>query len=291
MNAEGCTTIWKDSQRNGWRLWQLQSFLWSLLWSLWNTQLAEGCGVRCTTWVTYLLYGTCDERLSGHNSCTAKAQALFCVHVTRACQCFQGQVFLCRFCWYREKNSFCEYPVSPLMFFWLSPQWMRFSWSFPTFLTLIRHNFQKLLCNEWTRIHIRQNGAPCLTQLVINQCTLQITLRADKVFDISEHFFCQNNHDFLFLPCTVQCQYDSLHSFLWTFLNRVFRKCQMAIFSPEVIVHINCKMILSFLLEMGNMLSFDTWAILPALIKEILIRFLGITSSYKKNIISWLNFA
>lgn len=38
------------------------------------------------------------------------------------------------------------------------------------------------------------------------------------------------------------------------------------------------------------MISFDAWAILPALIKEILIRFLGITLSYKKNIISWLNF-
>lgn len=64
-----------------------------------------------------LLSGTCDERLSGHNACTAKAQTLFCVHVTRACQCFQGQVYLCRFCWYWETNGFCEYPVSPLMFF------------------------------------------------------------------------------------------------------------------------------------------------------------------------------
>lgn len=32
----------------------------------------------------------------------------------------------------------------------------------------------------------------------------------------------------------------------------------------------------------GNMISFDAWATLPALMKEILIRFLGITSSYKK---------
>lgn len=48
VNGEGCIMIWKDIQRNGWRLWQLQSFLWSMVWWSWTMQLAEGCGVRCT---------------------------------------------------------------------------------------------------------------------------------------------------------------------------------------------------------------------------------------------------
>lgn len=89
--AEGCTVIWKDIQRNGWKLWQLQSFLWGVLWWSWNMQLVEGCGVRGTKWVTYLLSGTCDERPSGRDSCTAKSQALFYMHVTRAWQRFQEQ--------------------------------------------------------------------------------------------------------------------------------------------------------------------------------------------------------
>lgn len=58
MSAEGCIRIWKDFQRNGWRLWQLQSFLWDVLWRSWNMQLAEACGVRCTKWVPYLLNDT-----------------------------------------------------------------------------------------------------------------------------------------------------------------------------------------------------------------------------------------
>lgn len=62
-------------------------------------------------------------------------------------------------------------------------------------------SFKSYCLMNKTRTHIRQNGVPCLTQLVINQSTFQITFLTDTVFDVPEHCFCQNNHDFLFLSC------------------------------------------------------------------------------------------
>ena len=148
MKAEGCSVIWKDIQRSGWRLWQLQPFPWSVLWQARSIQLAEGCAAKCKTWVTCLLCGASDGRLCGQDYCSAKAQTLLCVRVTRACHCFQEWVHPYMFCCHREIKRFCVHPVSPLTCFWLLSGWMRFSKSFPPFLAVIRYIFQISLCNE-----------------------------------------------------------------------------------------------------------------------------------------------
>lgn len=66
------------------------------------------------------------------------------------------------------------------------------------------------------------------------------------------------------------------------FLNISFTEYQTDTFCPEACI--NCKMILSFLREVKKMMSFDALAIFQTLIKEVLMRFLGLTSSYKETI-------
>lgn len=67
---------------------------------------------------------------------------------------------------------------------------------------------------------IRQNGAPCLIQLIINECTLKKTGTA---LDISELYFCWNKHDFFILAIystmTVQLIAQVFFEHSWTLEN------------------------------------------------------------------------
>lgn len=71
----------------------------------------------------------------------------------------------------------------------------------------------------------RQNGAPCLIQLIINQCTLQITSLTSAAFDISELYFPWNKHNFFILAMystmPVQTNAHFFFELIWTLSSKM----------------------------------------------------------------------
>lgn len=214
MKAEGCSTIWKDVQRSVWRLWHLQTFLRNVLWWAWCIQLAES-KVRCKTWITGFLCGASNERQSGHDYCTAKVQALICVHVNGHATVSKNWCTYANFASTERWKAFHSLQLIPSSFLFAF-HWHE--WNLASHRQHLSHLSDPKIHHQTEYSSLPH---PIVYKLVTSDNTRLHHWLTQYLTYFQNSVFAGISTISLFLLLTVWCQYKSKHIFFfehfWTF--------------------------------------------------------------------------